>query len=545
MPTFVITGVLCGVAAALFHRFVETARLLLIGGALQQHGVVRSIAVVATPAIVFTLIAFAIRRFAPRAVGANLARVRMAYNADPKLLGKRSVLATFIATPLSLGAGAPLGPEGPIVVVSSGIAILVGRALALPRKLIRGMIPVGVAAGIAAIFNTPITGVVFALEEVFGTADRELLGGVLVGAVAAAVTERALLGGEALLAAPTSSWSDPRELLGFALIGIIAGIVSGFAIDAMHRLKKVWARAMPSLVARAAMAGAIVGTIGLTAPETLSVGYESVSFWLHGGGTASSAGIAFGLKTLVFVAAISGGVIGGTFAPSLFIGAALGASLGHAANGIFPSAHIDPRAYAIVGMGSFFAGLLRSPIAAVLIVIELTRDYELVVPLMLAVTIGVAVSRRLSPLSIVEQQMIDEGWIETPESNDPLASLFISSVMSTNVVAFRASDTLAVARAMIAQRHRSYPVIDDDGSFIGVVTAEALAGAGLVGDVVEQPKLVALATERMLDLIERMQLAGVDRCVVINDRVTRRVAGFVSPSDVLRARMSALRDEQV
>jgi CIC family chloride channel protein len=302
---------------------------------------------------------------------------------------------------------------------------------------------------------------------------------------------------------------------------------------------------MPSLVARAAMAGAIVGTIGLTAPETLSVGYESVSFWLHGGGTASSAGIAFGLKTLVFVAAISGGVIGGTFAPSLFIGAALGASLGHAANGIFPSAHIDPRAYAIVGMGSFFAGLLRSPIAAVLIVIELTRDYELVVPLMLAVTIGVAVSRRLSPLSIVEQQMIDEGWIETPESNDPLASLFISSVMSTNVVAFRASDTLAVARAMIAQRHRSYPVIDDDGSFIGVVTAEALAGAGLVGDVVEQPKLVALATERMLDLIERMQLAGVDRCVVINDRVTRRVAGFVSPSDVLRARMSALRDEQV
>jgi CIC family chloride channel protein len=310
-------------------------------------------------------------------------------------------------------------------------------------------------------------------------------------------------------------------------------------------MKKVWARVMPSLVARAALAGAIVGTIGLAAPETLSVGYESVSLWLHGGGTASSAWNAFGLKTFVFVTAISGGVIGGTFAPSLFIGAALGASLGHGANLMFPSAHVDPRAYAIVGMGSFFAGLLRSPIAAVLIVIELTRDYELVVPLMLAVTIGVAVSRRLSPLSIVEQQMIDEGWIETPESNDPLASLLVSSVMSTNVVAFRASDALTTARVKIVLPHRSYPVLDDDGSFIGVVTAEALAGAGLVGDVVEQPKLVALATERMLDLIERMQLAGVDRCVVINDRVTRRVAGFVSPSDVLRARMSALRDEQV
>jgi CIC family chloride channel protein len=299
---------------------------------------------------------------------------------------------------------------------------------------------------------------------------------------------------------------------------------------------------MPSLVVRAAAAGAIVGTIGLVAPETLSVGYESVSLWLHGGGTASSAGIAFGLKTLVFVAAISGGVLGGTFAPSLFIGAALGAALGHGANLMFPSAHVDPRAYAIVGMGSFFAGLLRSPIAAVLIVIELTRDYELVVPLMLAVTIGVAISHRLSPLSIVEQQMIDEGWIEAPESGDPLASLLVSSVMSAKVIAFRTTDTLAAARAL-AGRHHIYPVVDETGAFAGVVSAEALAGAGLVGDVVEQPKLVALASERMLEVIERMQLTGVDRCVVIDDRVTRRVAGFVSPSDILRARMSALRDE--
>jgi len=135
VPTLIVTGALCGVAAALFHRFVEAARLALIGGALHQHGVVREIAVVGTPVIVFTLIAIGIRRFAPGAVGANLARVRMAYNTDPALLGKRSVLATFLTTPLSLGAGAPLGPEGPIVVISSGIAVALGRALKLPRRL--------------------------------------------------------------------------------------------------------------------------------------------------------------------------------------------------------------------------------------------------------------------------------------------------------------------------------------------------------------------------------------------------------------------------
>lgn len=537
LPTLIVTGALCGVAAALFHRFVEAARLALISGALHQQGIVRTIAVIGTPVVVFSLIAFAIARFAPGAVGANLARVRMAYNMEPELLGKRSVLATFLTTPLSLGAGAPLGPEGPIVVVSSGIAVALGRALALPRKLVRGMIPVGVAAGIAAIFNTPITGVVFALEEVFGTADRGLLGGVLVGAVAAAVTQRALLGGESILAAPSSSWSDARELIGFALLGLASGVVSGLAIGAMHRLKTRWAAMMPSLIARAAMAGAIVGGIGLVAPETLSVGYESVSLWLHGGGSASSAGIAFAFKTLGFVAAISGGVLGGTFAPSLFIGAALGAAMGHGANVMFPSAHVDPRAYALVGMGSLFAGLLRSPIAAVLIVVELTRDYELVVPLMLAVTIAVAVSRRLSPRSIVEQQMVDEGWIEEAEAGDPLAALHVSAAMSTDVVTLRSSDTLAAARAIA--KHRSYPVIDDNGALAGIVSAEALGGDGVVGDVVDEPKVVAVANDRVLEVIEKMQLSGVDRCVVIADRTSRRVAGFLSPSDILRARMRA------
>ena len=184
LVTLVIIGSICGVLAVAFHKFVELAYDLLIGHALARHGIQRIALIIITPAVIFALIAAAIRRFAPRAVGANLARVRMAYNENPDLLGPRSILATFIATPLSLGAGAPLGPEGPIVVITSGVSAAIARMLGLPRKIVRGMIPVGVAAGIAAIFNAPITGVVFALEEVVGTADRGLLGGVLIGAVA-------------------------------------------------------------------------------------------------------------------------------------------------------------------------------------------------------------------------------------------------------------------------------------------------------------------------------------------------------------------------
>jgi CIC family chloride channel protein len=336
----------------------------------------------------------------------------MAYNENPRLLGARTIGATFLATPLSLGAGAPLGPEGPIVVVSSGVASWLARALKLPAEMVRGMIPIGVAAGIAGVFNTPITGVVFALEEVIGTAEKEILGGILIGSVSAAVVERMMLGGQPLLAAPYSTWTDPRELLGFALLGIIAGLISGVSISTVHRLKGIWVAAVPSMIRRAAIAGLMIGAIGLIAPRVLGVGYGSVAHWLRGGGTLGDSSVAFALKLVAFIIAVSGGIIGGTFAPSLFIGTALGAAIGFGANALFPGAHIDPKAYAIVGMGAFFAGLLRSPIAAVLIVFELTRDYELVLPLMLAVSLAMALSRWVSPLSMVEQQMIDEGYVD-------------------------------------------------------------------------------------------------------------------------------------
>jgi CIC family chloride channel protein len=146
------------------------------------------------------------------------------------------------------------------------------------------------------------------------------------------------------------------------------------------------------------------------APEILSVGYPSVSVWLHGGGSGATALSAFGVKTIAFVIAVSAGVLGGTFAPSLFIGAAIGAATGHALQVLLPNVPIAPGAYALVGLGAFFAGLLRSPIAAVLIAVEVTHGYGLIAPLMLAVSLSVAISRRVSPLSMVEQQMMDEGF---------------------------------------------------------------------------------------------------------------------------------------
>ena len=545
LGTLVLIGTLCGVIAVLFHRYVEFAQDLLIGRALDLPEPWRTLLVIITPAVTFALLAYLIGRFAPRAVGANLARVRRAYNEDPRLLGARTIGATFAATPLSLGAGAPLGPEGPIVVIASGVSVGAARLLRLPQKVVRAMIPIGTAAGISAIFNTPITGVVFALEEVIGTSQRGILGGVLVGSVAAAVVERMLFGGRPLLAAPFSTWTDPREMLGFALLGSIAGITSGLAITLAHRLKQRWSASVPSLVRRAGLAGLLIGVAGILAPEILGVGYDSVSYWLHGGGNAYGSATAFALKLLAFTIAISAGVIGGTFAPSLFIGAALGAGIGHGAHELFPAMNIDPKAYAIVGMGAFFAGLLRSPIAAVLIVVELTRGYELILPLMLAVSLAVATSRRMSRLSIVEQQMIDEGAVEEHQAEEPLARITVAEAMTRDVVAIEREATLAAAATRLtSSRFAFYPVIAEGGRLAGIVSRATIENAARDGrldepvwSVLEEARLVAAAGDRVVDVLQQMQVRGVDRCPVVETHASQRLVGFLSPSDILRVRL--------
>jgi chloride channel protein, CIC family len=329
------------------------------------------------------------------------------------------------------------------------------------------------------------------------------------------------------------------------VIGIAAGATSGLAISLAHRLKRNWSAAMPSIVLRAALAGLLIGGAGLLAPEIFGVGYESVSYWLHGGGAASGAGVAFALKLLAFTIAISGGVIGGTFAPSLFIGTALGAAIGHGTHDLFPAMRIDPSAYAVIGMGSFFAGLMRSPIAAVLIVVELTRDYELIVPLMLGVSLAIAISRRISRLSVVEQQMVDEGWVEEHAANDPLAQVRVAQAMTTNVVTIPRDATITdAARVVSGSRFVFYPVAGEDQALVGIVSRDRIEqamgeghGGEPVAALMEEPKLVAEAGDLVIEIVHRMRLRGVDRCPVIESNRSRHVVGFLSPSDILRVRM--------
>jgi CIC family chloride channel protein len=542
MLLFVAAGVASGAAAVLFHEWIVITRELMLDRALSTTGWRRAVLVVLIPAATAGAIGWIVQRFAPSVLGANLARVRRAYGEDVRHLDVRTIVWTFLLTPLSLGSGAPLGPEGPTVVVTSGLSVRLAQLLRFPRKVIRGMVPVGTAAGIAAIFRTPITGVVFALEELFGTSSRSILGGTLIAAVAAAVVQHmAATGNVRILPASAATWTSAWEMVGFALLGVCAGIVSGAVLRVATVARERLRLRFPSAPLRFAIAGAAVGLIGLLSPAVLGVGYETTSSLVRGGGSLMFGAEVFGAKTLAFTVAASAGLLGGTFAPSLFIGASLGAVVGHAARLVAPW-HIDTGAYALVGMGAFFAGTLRAPIAAVLIVVELTNDYGLVLPLMLGVALSNTISHAVAPMTLEEDQLAHEGVAHDMEPGDPFARLVVSEAMTREVISFRSDATIAeVLEGTREVRHSTYPVIDDDRRLVGLLTGEAV-GRGVregrlgdpVAEVMKPPVITARERERVSQLLERMAAANVDRCAVVDER--GRLAGFISPSDLVRAR---------
>ncbi|MCM2317475.1 MAG: chloride channel protein, partial [Thermoanaerobaculia bacterium] len=283
---FIVAGVVSGLSAVLFHEWIVLSRSLLFDRVFALQAVPRSLLIVAIPTIVAALLGWIVQRFAPSALGANLARVKRSYTEDVSHLDWRTILATFVLTPLSLGSGAPLGPEGPTVVVTSGLSAWVARAFNLPRRMVRGMIPVGTAAGIAAIFRTPITGVVFALEELSGTSSKSVLGGTLLAAVAAAVVQQSLASDHArILPASAADWSDPRELIGFAVVGICAGLISGAVLRYGTGLRERARSSISSVPLRFAIGGAAAGMLGVLNPSMLGVGYETTSLFLTGGGS--------------------------------------------------------------------------------------------------------------------------------------------------------------------------------------------------------------------------------------------------------------------
>ena len=335
-------------------------------------------------------------RYFPDARGSGVPQTKAALFAREGVITLGTVLGKFFCTSVTLATGIPLGREGPAVQVGGGIASVLGRRLGLPPEKVKALIPTGAAAAIAAAFNTPLAAVMFALEEVMGDLHAPELGSVVLASATSWVVLRLLLGNNPLFSVPQYRLIHPLELGVYAVLGVVGGLVSvAFTKLLLGMRKRFLQFSEKTLWLQPVAGGLLVGLMGWFVPQVLGVGYGYVGDALNGRMALKVMAFLVILKLLGATTSYASGNAGGIFGPSLFIGAMLGGTVGSIAHHLLPTYTATPGAYALVGMGTVFAGIVRAPMTSVLMILETTRDYTVIVPLMISNLVSFFISSRL------------------------------------------------------------------------------------------------------------------------------------------------------
>ena len=400
--------------------------------------------------------------------------------------------------------------------------------------------PVGAAGALAAAFNTPVAAVLFALEEIIGDMNASLLGSTVVASVASVVVERSILGNEPLFRVPTYHLVHPAELLAYAALGVMGGVVSLVFCKGLLDARSFFLRLPASTrMLQPAMGGLVIGLLLVAVPQIMGVGYEYVDQALNGGLLFKTMVLLCVVKLAATIVSYSSGNAGGIFAPSLYIGAMTGGALGMLVHRLAPFPTADPGAYALVGMGTLFAGIVRAPMTSVFMIFEITQDYQILVPLMVANLLSFMISRRYQPVPVYHA-LLQQDHVHLPgmTARAPRASWTAREVMSPVPAQVAAGQSVESVAATLGRA--TGVLIEDDGRFVGVVTGarvaqalEAGEGAAPVGSLLDGHSVHAHPDHDSDTVLERLGEAdGV--LPVVSREDAQRVVGVVTVADVLR-----------
>jgi chloride channel protein, CIC family len=487
---------------------------------------------------------FLLFKYFPDARGSGVPQTKAALFARGGIISLRTVLGKFFCTSATLASGIPLGREGPSVQVGAGIASLLGRALGLSPEKIKALIPVGAAAAVAAAFNTPLAAVLFALEEVVGDLHAPVLGSVVLASATSWAMLRLLLGNDPLFKVPQYQLVSPAEFLIYAVLGLLGGLLSVAFTKLLLKLRARFLR-LPrkTMWFQPAIGGVAVGIMGWFVPQILGVGYSYVGQVLNGGMVLRLMVLLLVLKFFAVVISYASGNAGGIFGPALFLGAMLGGAVGTVAHNFFPGHVATAGAYALVGMGTAFAGIVRAPMTSVVMIFETTRDYAVIVPLMISNLVSFFISSRLQPQPIYEVLASQDGiHLPTAESRDSSGQRRVIHAMRPPNEILKAEMTTQEAFEKVsASALRAWPVTDQRG-VVGIVTLAALKKAAADGlsntkliDLIERREFPHLHADHSLTVaLERMGAAGVDALPVVSRADVHKLEGIVAVQDVLK-----------
>ena len=489
--------------------------------------------------------------FAREAKGHGVPEVMEAVALKGGVIRKRVVVVKSLASAISIASGGSVGREGPIVQIGSAIGSTLGQVLKVSVDRMRTLVACGAAAGIAATFNAPIAGAMFALEIILGDFGIAAFTPIVVSSVIATVISRAHLGAFPAFIVPQYTMTSIWEIPIYAIFGVVAGFVGVFFTTFLYKTEDFFdAVKIPEYV-KASIGGVLIGLIGIHFPHVFGVGYDSITLALLG---QLSWGI---LLALVFIKILStsitigSGGSGGIFAPSLFIGSMAGGAFGYFMHVLFPAVTSSTGAYSLVGMGAIVSATTHGPITAILMLFEMTGDYKIILPLMLSCIISTVVATQLKRDSIYTLKLARRGVdIRAGKEVNILKSLSVEEAMTGEVVTIPSNMSLKnLVKFTLASKHSSFPLVDDEGLLSGIVTfqdfKEVVFEEGL-GDLVvakelSPPEVITITKKENLDgALRKIGLKNIEQIPVVDENNPRKIIGILSRRDIFSAYNKAL-----
>jgi len=546
-----VVGVVAGFGAVLFRNLIHWIEDLAFDGGAEVFSFLGEYYIVIIPALGGLLVGPLVYFCAREAKGHGVPEVMIAVAKNGGRIRARVAAVKTLASAITIGTGGSVGREGPIVQIGATVGSTIGQRLRLPEDWIKTLVACGAAGGISATFNAPIAGVFFALEVILGSFSTRNFSVVVVSSVVAAAVSHAFFPNEANLVVPEYKLESALELPFYGVLGILAAftgiafvIVLYFFEDAFDRLR------FPEYL-KPVLGGLCVGALGLYSTDLFGVGYGALEKASNGEMMVATALVLLGLKILATSITVGSGGSGGVFAPSLFLGAVLGIAFGGIAQRFFPEIIGPVGAYAIVGMAAVFSSTSRAPITAVVILFELTRDYSIILPLMLCVVVSTVVSQLLLKDGIYTRKMRRKG-VEIPgeERFDALEQVRVGDVMTKDFKSVPVDYPLDRLESRFKEAgQRGLLVVAEDGGLEGVVTVTDLESAlregsdeaARVGDIATRSVLTTYPDESLRHTLLQIGADQVGRIPVVERDDERKVAGVLRRHDIIGAYIEAAR----